>query len=401
MGEPTRSKEITPSVTAARPLPAPERPAAMAEGPRRRWLRGPVVYYLLAAFDVLTVSASLYLNHRLMTIYVQSVRANQDWAQRIAEYSALGELAARVNAPGNDVFDTGDVGLEAVRMQRARLEFHARLGALRDALPSRVEPADADALRGRMGLVERALDEMVEEAGHIFSNLAAGRSQPAGERMATMDRRYARVLAALRELHTEATAIQQRHFGRQTAAAATLQRFEYLIAGLILVMVGAATAYGRRLNRQATRDALERATYVEGLQAAEESLRKAHTHLEKRVEDRTRALRESEAALRRSAEEWQRTFDAIDFPILIVDPDGRVGRINRAGPTSSDGPPAVVESLSARWGQASPGQRRRSAHRAKRPARRPRCRPATRPATAPGRSRATSWPTTPAAAASA
>ena len=41
-----------------------------------------------------------------------------------------------------------------------------------------------------------------------------------------------------------------------------------------------------------------------------------------------RALRD---ALRDSAQEWQRTFDAVEFPILIADLGGRVSRVNRAG----------------------------------------------------------------------
>jgi PAS domain S-box-containing protein len=36
-------------------------------------------------------------------------------------------------------------------------------------------------------------------------------------------------------------------------------------------------------------------------------------------------------ALRDSAREWQRTFDAMEFPVLIADVGGRVRRINRAG----------------------------------------------------------------------
>jgi hypothetical protein len=65
--------------------------------------RGPFIYYLLAIFDILTVSASLFLNHRIMSIYADSVAANHAWAARMADYAALGRLAANVDAPGNDV----------------------------------------------------------------------------------------------------------------------------------------------------------------------------------------------------------------------------------------------------------------------------------------------------------
>src|SRR3954462_13693326 len=98
------------------------------------------VYFLLAAFDLVTVSAGLYLNHRIMGIYLPSVGVNRVWATRSSAYSHLGELAGDVDAPGNDVFDTRDVRKEFDRMkiavaafdadlqkQRAELETHLRL----------------------------------------------------------------------------------------------------------------------------------------------------------------------------------------------------------------------------------------------------------------------------------
>jgi PAS domain S-box-containing protein len=317
----------------------------------------PLVYYLLALFDVLTVSASLYLNHRIMQIYVRSVQANQEWAQRMSDYRDLGELAAAVNAPGNDVFDSGDVPGEAVRMQRARVAFQQRLAALRADL-AHVPAPEAQALRARMDEIERAMDEMTAEAGLIYSYFAAGQRGQAGQRMATMDRRYARVLATLRELGSAVSSVQQRQFARQTAAAATLQRFEYLIAALILLMVGAATVYGRKIYHQATRDARERAAYLEGLQAAEESLRKAHAYLEKRVQERTHALRESEAALRRAAEEWQRTFEAIDSPVMILDREASALRLNPAAAALAGRAPDEAAGLSvAALGEGEPWTR--------------------------------------------
>jgi len=152
----------------------------------------------------------------------------------------------------------------------------------------------------------------------------------AGQRMATMDRKYARLLAALRELGAGVSSIQRQQFERQTTAAGGLQRYEFVIAGLILFMVAAATVYGRKISRQSGRDAQERAAYIQRLQTAGESWRRAHDELEGHVEDRTRALRESEAALRRAAAEWHRTFEAIESPVMILDRAGRILRVNRA-----------------------------------------------------------------------
>jgi PAS domain S-box-containing protein len=318
------------SVTGIQPLPSPERPSGMTSGVPRLRVRGPLVYYLLAAFDVLTVSASLYLNHRIMDIYVRSVRSNQEWAQRSAMYSSLGDLATQVNAPGNDVFDSLDAAAESGRMKRARGVFLDRLEGLRGELPGHVPPADAEALDARMREIARAMEEMTAEAESLFAHFAGGESAQAGARMATMDRRYAHLLAAIRQLTRTVSAIQQREFQLQGAAARTLQRFEYLIAGLILVMVASATLYGRNLWRETAREARERALYIEQLQETEDSLRRAHAHLERRVQQRTYALRTSEAALRAAAAEWQRTFEAIDSPVMILDGSGHAVRLNRA-----------------------------------------------------------------------
>lgn len=93
-------------------FPAEPSPAVTVPDPhwRPRWH---CVYFLLAAFDVLTVSMCLYLNHRIMTIYVRSVEANQEWAERQQDASELGRLAWEVNAPGNDVFDSQQVEADA------------------------------------------------------------------------------------------------------------------------------------------------------------------------------------------------------------------------------------------------------------------------------------------------
>lgn len=70
------------------------------KSPRPRWH---LLYYVLAGFDLLTISISLYLNHRLAGIYAESVHVNQAWAQRLDRYAKLGELANAVNATANDV----------------------------------------------------------------------------------------------------------------------------------------------------------------------------------------------------------------------------------------------------------------------------------------------------------
>jgi signal transduction histidine kinase len=285
-------------------------PTADDRAPKVRWH---VVYYLLAAFDVLTVTASLLLSFQLLDIYQRSVADNQEWATHLDEYAELQRLAVDVNRPGNDVFESHDVPTESDRLARARSAFAARLDLLRRHVVE-VHGADAPVLLRRFEAVNAAMAAMAEEAETTLVEFARGGVGPAGPRMAAMDRSYAGVLGALQELRGDVRAVQLRFFGAQAAAAARLQRYEVVIAVLIGMMVGAAILYGRRLEREMGREEEERERYRRGLEA--------------RMEDRTSALRESEAALAQAASDWRRTFDAIDSPVMILDTDGRLVRAN-------------------------------------------------------------------------
>src|SRR5689334_4108265 len=164
-----------------------------AEGPVLRRTRWHYIYFVLAAFDLLTVTGSLHLSHRIMAIYAASVDTNQRWADRLARYADLGQLAAAVDAPGNDVFDTRDVDAEATRQAQALAVFERALDATRADLAAGPLLAGLDAVAG-------AMRDMVAEAEQIFAHFRRGETGLAGARMATMDRKYARVSAELAAL---------------------------------------------------------------------------------------------------------------------------------------------------------------------------------------------------------
>ena len=297
------------------------------ERPRVGWH---ILYYVLAAFDVLTVSASLFLSDRLFDSYSRAVAQNQEWARHVDEYAELQRLAAAVNAPGNDVFDSHDVVAESDRMARARVAFAARLIRLHGHLTD-VHPNEERELLARFDALVDAMGAMTTEAETIFAEFAAGEAERAGRRMAAMDRKYANVLSTFHDLRSHVSRIQQRLFAEQSAAARGLQRFEFLIASLIVVMVGGAILYGGKIQREMRLEAAMRESY--------------RAELEERVEERTAALRDSEAALAAAASDWRRTFDAIDSAVLILDLEGRLVRAN-----------ATVQALSGADGESLGGR---------------------------------------------
>src|SRR4051812_24799369 len=88
--------------------------------PRPRWH---LLYFALAGLAIVTVVASAYFGSRLLRVYTDSVGTNQVWANRSAAFRRIRALAADVNAPGNDVFDSLDVPHEEMKLDSALVHF--------------------------------------------------------------------------------------------------------------------------------------------------------------------------------------------------------------------------------------------------------------------------------------
>ena len=242
--------------------------APAAGAPRAQRPRWYLLYYVLAALDVVTVLASLTLNQQMMQIYVDAVAVNQEWAVRQGKYAELGELASAVNAPGNDVFDSRDVTAESLRMRMALQEFNARFAEARADVLANVTAHHAPQLLADFDTIRLAMFEMVDEANQIFDHFAAGQGAQAGQRMATMDRKYASVNRALARLARSARAIQSLYFDRQIEAARVLKQLQYLIVGLVILMILGALYYGSRIYRAVQLAETERMASIDELTRA-------------------------------------------------------------------------------------------------------------------------------------
>lgn len=234
-------------------------------------------------FDVFTVSASLYLNHEIMSIYRHSVEVNQGWAQRSNHAAELGRLAVAVNRPGNDVFASNDVETESAEMAFAARAFATRLEAVRVEFQANLQPADAEFLLADFDRLELTLNEMHENGKGIFAAFRRNDSLAAGRSMAEMDRKLVAANKVLTDVQYKIGQLQEEQFANQTRAAKRLQIFELIIGGLILLMVVGATFYGWKLSQQ--------------IHMAQEERERSRVELEQRVADRTAELSRANRSL--------------------------------------------------------------------------------------------------------
>lgn len=247
------------------------------------WPRWHYLYFALAAFDVLAVCAGLYLTHSIIGVYKQAVTANHVWAERTLAYSLLGELAAEVNAPGNDVSDSRDVRHEAARMRGALERFRQAFVRVRRELQLEASGPESTAgariVLARLDAVGAAMEQMSGQARPVLTHF---HKEPvlAGERMASMDKRHADVIGALADLRYAVALVQDRKLEQQMAAAIGLERIEHALAALVLLMVAGATLYGHRLSRSVQSDFREKERTLRDLALAGERLEERSRQLQ-------------------------------------------------------------------------------------------------------------------------
>jgi PAS domain S-box-containing protein len=299
-----------------------------------RWHR---LFYLLVAFAVCTVLLSLYLSHQYMQIYVRVVAVNQDWMERLHGCAQLGQLAAAVNAPGNDVFQSNQADIEEAKMHVALRLLNERLEGFEEGLRANPTDNETGPLLEDLQTVREHMRQMATEAQGLFAHVRRQQTKEAGESMAAMDREYARAYQVLERVRGEMVAIEKRHFEHQAAVAASLQRFQYTASALILLMIGASVVYGHQIRRQVESLNREKEGYIEALQDSETQLDRrvrertaelvqANESLRKEIQDRQRA----EGALHQSEGRYRQLIDSTHDLIQSITPEGRFLFVNPA-----------------------------------------------------------------------
>jgi signal transduction histidine kinase len=249
-----------------------------------------LVYFALAAFDLLAIAVSLYVNHRIMGIYTESVTANRTWTERLKRYADLDILATHVRAPGAEVFVSHDVEAEAAKMQSMHRAFSAERTAAIAELKANAPADEAKRLLRDFDAAGAAMEEMTADARMVFSFLRENNTAKARQSMIEMDRKFIQVDALDDLLTKHVGEIQTAHLNAQHAVAESLRQWEYVLAGLVAMMVVGAAVYGWKLSQRVGALFDEKELHIE-------QIRQFNEELERRVIDRTAQLEASNKEL--------------------------------------------------------------------------------------------------------
>ena len=229
--------------------------------PKRFQLAWYHLYFLLAAFNLLTVGAGLFINRHLSNLIFESGAVNADWLDRLGRYTEVGTAASLVNAPGNHPIDSRKVSAERERLRKALTAYHEAMAVARQTLLS-LDPSTQRELTEHLNNVDGKMEVMGAEVLLQFqfferdepSDLALAQTlkgvwAEAGERTATRGRMYAELLDVLGILQASARNFMHQQIMQQMEYAVRLRQMESTLAGAVVLMIGGITCYGQRMSR--------------------------------------------------------------------------------------------------------------------------------------------------------
>ncbi|MGE0213403.1 MAG: sensor histidine kinase [Parvibaculaceae bacterium] len=224
--------------------------AVVGAGKRKKpWPRVHLVYFLLAAFDLLAIAGGLYLSHRVIQVFESNVTSNAALDDRLMASWTVIDTASEANTAVIGAFETAGTRQAADRfhakLYEVRTELKSFRGYVGDAFP---EGAARRAL-SIIGKIELLISSIESDAAKVFALLDAGESKAAVEALGLMQRRYTSLRFHVNDFNRLVAMVKVGKTEQDGRVVAGLRKYEHWIAGMIVLMVCGVAFYGHWLGR--------------------------------------------------------------------------------------------------------------------------------------------------------
>ena len=227
----------------------------MKKRPRKSRHSWHVLYYVLAAFNILTVTFSLYLNQKAHEAFSRAVDHGQRWHERFEGFNELFQQGGAIKIPVDQVFLDDDVAKARSQMLSAYEQFNDAFNLRLADLGTEAELLEVDKLMDSVGRSRVAIDKVKAHAEEFFDEYGKVDLSVSATAKANIDREMQTFYSAISAVNIRITTTQNRSLQVQLERMDRLQRSQFVIAGLVVIMLIAAVIYGRRITTRMDRDA--------------------------------------------------------------------------------------------------------------------------------------------------
>jgi signal transduction histidine kinase/DNA-binding response OmpR family regulator len=241
-----------------------------------------LLFWLLAAFQLLTIGAGLFASYQLEQHYARALRFHELWNVRRHTVAELEQFAAAASLPSREEFESGDWEEGSARMHYAASFFLPLVDSFAEEVQRTQDPQGESILPSVAALREN-MQALLKEADLAFAARRAGDAPRFDAQLVYADRAYRRVLLALGDLRQDIFQFEDESLKGQMFVARQVRMRNSVLECVALFVVAAMVLYARRLQHQ--------------LDEFNAELCRSHESLEHRVAERTTELAQANQAL--------------------------------------------------------------------------------------------------------
>lgn len=262
------------------------------------------VYYTLALPALLIVVISLYMYHELTEVYVAQISFVQTTTNRTGRLLELRSTSSDVEDAGTNVLSDKDLAAGPTKVREALLVFNDRIASLRKDLKSSPDKDETGTWLKELDEVEKSVAEMAANDNQIFILQKSNKHDIAAQLLKKVHSQEDEILNRLTHLRALMLQAQTDQLDKNLAAAAYKRQFLDYAALITVFLMFGVTAYGVMLSRRVEAAGREREQY-------EVALRQANEELDRRVQERTAELTQTNQTLHDEIAERKRAEGAL------------------------------------------------------------------------------------------
>ncbi len=271
------------------------------------WPKLHLIYFGLAAIDIAAISVSLAIGFHLMSTFERGADRNLSFDNQATHQLAFLAAAAdmqqvvmvKLNRPAASTYATADLKVKADDFRRALQAYRGELSQIVSV------PAGAR-LKPALDRLDANFVAFETQARLAMTALGAGRTATAWDAVGRMQQRYLTLQFQARDVVAKVNFLRKSANQADLAALKAMQRYEFAIAAVLVLIIGSVVTYGHVVGRLMKRKYAEVSEANEKLAASNGAIRAEAARTEeanRQIEALNAELKDNLAALKEAQEE--------------------------------------------------------------------------------------------------
>jgi signal transduction histidine kinase len=216
---------------------------------RTSWPRVQLIYFLLAAFDLLAITGGLLLSREVIRIYEANVTRSAAFDRQTASAWVIAQSAADAQSAVVEGVALRDPDFTTTAFRTRVYEFRHDLGVLKSQIPAVFPERLVKRASAIVARIDQAMTAMEASANDAVKRISAQDGAGALDAIVKLQARYEQLREAIDDLNQLVARVKISETDQSRAMIADLRNYEYVIGGMIALIVCCVALYGHTIGR--------------------------------------------------------------------------------------------------------------------------------------------------------